>query len=330
MKRTVLIGILSLFAVPAFAQTSDPLPPPASGMKWQQTFGDEFNGRFVDTTKWNGQYGGGLQWCGSTCLQDYSNVVEGNGVVQISARPVAGSSKGPHGLNSGGPTVATAKFSQRFGYWSVRAKEPQYGQYDGAPLWLFPIAKSSFPSNPDCTVDGNEEIDFGEAYNLGKIPIAPDPFHVSFSFHDFCFNTPYTFEFPGNVDTSADFHVYGLLWQNDGSPHGSFVPYFDGNQLSATIPTDPKSMLWDNGAYILLNEQGQTGPPLTIDWLHVYQQVASSGTPTPTPTATATPSSCSVSTNSPTRGSRVGPSFNVTLDESGCGGNFNRLGSVEP
>jgi hypothetical protein len=267
-------------------------------------------------------------------------VIESGGFLQITPGPFTQGGNGlgwTHGLNTGGATAATAKFSQRYGYFSVRAKEPPFGQYDGAALWLFPIGKSNFPQNPDCTTDGNEEIDFGEAYNgqlsNGQvIPIAPDPEHVSFSYHDFCFNNQFSFQFPGNIDTSADYHVYGLWWHNDGSPHGSFIPYFDGNQLSAPIQTDSRSNLWDNGAYILLNEAGQTGPSLNFDWIHVYQEQASSGTPTPTstPTSTPTPAGCGVSIATPVFGSTVPSPVAITLNESGCGGNFNRLGSVEP
>jgi hypothetical protein len=312
---TWLATALLVFFTVGIAQAQvpgDPLPAPDTGKQWSVTFDDEFNGSAVDTTKWNGQYGGGLQWCNG-CTQLYDGVTEANGVVQISSNPTASNPGGANGLNSGGPDAASAKFSQRFGYWSVRAQEPPYGQYDGAPLWLFPIGKSSFPNNPDCLTDGNEEIDFGEAYNLGSIAIAPDPFHVSFSYHDFCFNTPYTFAFPDNVDTSAGFHVYGLLWEDDGSAHGSFTPYFDGAPLSSPIPTDSMSNLWDNGVYMLLNEQSETtvSPPLMIDWVHVYRQVAETGAP-------------SISIASPTNEATVGGTITVTATVANAGGTYTK------
>jgi len=70
-------------------------------------------------------------------------VTEANGVVQISSNPTSNPG-GANGLNSGGPNAASAKFSQRFGYLSGRAKEPPYGQYDGAPI---------------CTIAGRPHID---------------------------------------------------------------------------------------------------------------------------------------------------------------------------
>jgi beta-glucanase (GH16 family) len=313
---TWLATALSVFFTVGIAQAQvpgDPLPAPDTGKQWSVTFDDEFNGTAVDTTKWNGQYGGGLQWCNSgQCPQNYSNVVEGGGIVQISP----GSSTGPaaNGLNTGGLTAATAKFSQRYGYWSVSAKNPPYGEYDGAALWLFPIGKSAFPNG--CT-EGNEEIDMAEGYNLNCpgpncIPnIATDPSHMSFSFHDFCFNNQYSFLFPGNVDTSAGFHTYGLQWHNDGSAHGSFIPFFDGTQLANAIPTDPNSNLWDNGAYILLNEQGQSGPPLSIDWIHVYQQVAETGAP-------------SISIASPTNEATVDGTITVTATVANAAGTYTK------
>jgi len=145
---TRLATALLVFCTVGIAQAlvgGDPLPAPGTGKQWSVTFDDEFNGSAVDTTKWNGQYGGGLQWC-SGCRQLYDGVTEANGVVQISSNPTSSNPGGANGLNSGGPNAASAKFSQHFGYWSVRAQEPPYGQYDGAPLWLFPIGKSSFPN----------------------------------------------------------------------------------------------------------------------------------------------------------------------------------------
>ena len=339
---TRLATALLVFSTVDIAQAQvadDPLPAPDTGMQWKVTFDDEFNGTSVDTTKWNGQYGGGLQWCLGAqgqpggCPQDYDGVTEANGVLTVTS-PV----DSDWGLNTGGPTAAQAKFSQHYGYFSARVKEPPFGYYDTAPLWFFPIGKFDFPNGmgsqpPDCTTDGNEEIDFGEGYIFrgGDLVIAPDPEHLSFSYHDFCFNNPYSFHFPGNVDTSADFHTYGLLWRNDGSAHGSFTPYFDGVALSAPIPTDPRSMLWDNGVYIMLIMQGPNpGDPHnnnvnTWDWVHAYQEVAGGPTPTPTPTPTATRTPvCSVTISSPVNGATVSNPVSVMASISGCGTDYTK------
>ena len=293
VRRIALALFLSFISLSFFSGAraqiaSDFVPAPDAGKQWTVTFDDEFNGAAIDTSKWNGEFGGGLQWCGNgTCEQNYVGLVESGGVLQI--YPGGSAANGTGGINTGGPTAATAKFSQRYGYFSVRAKLPTFSDIDGAPLWVLPIRKSSFPSKPDCTVDGNEEIDLGEGYNL--VP-GSNPTQLSFSIHDFCFNTPSIFFPQPPTDTSADFHVYGFQWRDNGSLHGTFQPFFDGVPQAAPFQTDDRANLWDNGVYLLASEASKTvaAPPLIIDWIHVYQQTAASGWPTPPPTPVGRPS----------------------------------------
>jgi len=115
------------------------------------------------------------------------------------------------------------------------------------------------------------------------------------------------------MSSRAQAFTYGLLWQNDGSAHGSFTPYFDGAPLSSPIPTDLRSNLWDNGVYMLLNEQSRTtvSPPLVIDWVHVYQQVAATRAPR-------------ISIASPTNQATAGGTITVTATIANAAGTYTK------
>jgi Glycosyl hydrolases family 16 len=275
---------------------SGQLPDPGTGMRWQMTFDDEFSGNSVDTSEWNGTYAN-LQWCSGesfpeSCLQNYDGLRELHGVLAlhglITNRRTFANRRAA--MNTGGLTAATAKFSQRYGYFEWRLKLPhdQDGEGDGLwpGAWALPIGKAAF--GPLCT-EGNEEVDVAEAV-LGTRNMR----QVHFTVHDYCRNA-YSIAIPRipGEDLSRDFHRYGLLWRNDGSAHGSVRAYFDGVPQGRPLVLDIRSKLWDNGIYLLnqlipcpndnkpffggspCTAKTSDADPLEIDYVRVYTAVPS-------------------------------------------------------
>jgi hypothetical protein len=256
----------------ALAQTGpdgDPLPPPDPGYHWVQTFGDEFNGTSIDTTKWNGTFGGKPPWCNG-CPQLYSNMVEGNGVLR-NFGGANGSTDATRGINTYG------HFSQRFGYFSVRVQNPPAPLNEYSGLWAFAVAHGPPPAQP-CN-EGFEEYDLDDGGNL--VPGTTN-FIASDTLHDYCYNGPLVsgqpndVQYPNNgTDLTAGFHIHGWQWRNDGSAHGTFQSFMDGRVVSPVMPTDPRSNQWDSGIYLLstVNNLTPIGAPMVIDWIHAYQLV---------------------------------------------------------
>jgi beta-glucanase (GH16 family) len=80
------------------------------------------------------------------------------------------------------------------------------------------------------------------------------------------------------VDVTQAFHQYGVLWTNDGSPHGSVVVYFDGNPITSAYHL--VSPGFDNGLFFdiywspdNIGGQGSSigGASMQFDWIRAYQ-----------------------------------------------------------
>jgi hypothetical protein len=259
------------FALTLSVSASTPTPTPSveptpigaappSGKHWALTFDDEFSqDSSIDSSKWNGGAGGGLQWCGNGqniegnqgCSENYSNeyIVPGVGVAlqPVVSPPWTLETLGgvTASLNTGGPTATTAKFSQHYGYFEFSAKLPHdfSGEGDGLhpDIWALPIGKSSF----SVFVSGDDEVDVAEN-DIGAGSLT----NVHFSIFDGLAGDATSQAYPFGPDLSANFHTYGLYWINDGSAHGSFQAYFDG--APQTSPVQLTDGLWDNGVYLLL------------------------------------------------------------------------------
>jgi Glycosyl hydrolases family 16 len=260
MKRDLLAFVAGLILVlPVMLRAVEPtavqLPDPGPGMRWRMTFDDEFQGASVDRAKWNGGYAG-LQWCSKEefpdpCAQNYDGLTELNG--RLAVRGVITNQRKfvnrRAAMNTGGLTAEIAKFSQRYGYFEWRLKLPHDDQGEGDGLWpaawALPVGKEAFPKS-HC-VEGNEEVDVVEAV-LGLNNMQ----QVHFTIHDFCPNA-YSIAIPRTPgpDLSKDFHSYGVLWRNDGSPEGSMQAFFDGVPQDRPHVLDSRAKLWANGIYLL-------------------------------------------------------------------------------
>jgi beta-glucanase (GH16 family) len=288
---------------------------PPAGQSWVNTFDDEMHG--FDATKWTGEYGNGLQWCPG-CPDQRQGLSFDSAGLNVAAKVNYSNFSDKSELaaeNTGGATSTTAKFSQRYGYFEWYAETPHdlSGEGDGLwpALWALPIGKSNFPLG--CQ-EGNEEADVLEIEEgTGNRNV------VQFNLHDYC-NGQYQVIYPTTSvgGLSQAYHHYGLYWRNDGSPHGSMQVYFDGQPQGSIFVLDPRSMLWDNGIYLLNDEMpcpaynqawGNGNPcsvatssnnPIKVAYVRAFQLTG--GTPVPTPTPGTQATACSVTEQSPASG----------------------------
>src|SRR5712672_1309551 len=257
------IALLLFWTVGAIAAP----PTPPSGMQWVQTFGDEFNGTSVDTTKWRGSYAGTEWGCTEPnyvapgpggCSDNYYGVAEANGVLSLTGTPNAASNFTNTTTRAAINTSTT--FAQRYGYFEFRAKMPHdlTGEGDGLwpALWFLPLHRLQEATLSGCG-SGREEPDL-----LEQIQSTTNSNQAHWTVHDQCtdgseFSVTYPITSVG--DLSANYHTYGLYWKNDGTAHGSMCAVFDGIQQQCRTLTnpDPASTTqpsWDNGIYTLLQE----------------------------------------------------------------------------
>jgi hypothetical protein len=296
------------------------LPDAGTGNDWQMTFNDEFEGNTIDTAKWNGGYGN-LPWCEGEelalghvkpidCLNDYTGLSVSNGILSLQGKILDYSTFDFRraAMNTGGRTAGDAKFSQRFGYFEWRAKLPTdvSGEGDGlwSAGWLLPIGKMTWRGGCE---EGNEEVDVIES-SIGLSTQTTRQVYASI--HDYCLNQ-YVIPVPSkpSLDLSQDFHTYGLLWRDDGSPHGSMQVFFDNVAQNDPVVLDSRANLWDNGVYLinqiipcpLENRPYGSGSgctsktsnrnPFQIDYVRVYKAFPISMEVTSVPSSTAIPPS---------------------------------------
>jgi len=255
---------LSVQIVPANADIVLPTPP--SGKHWVNTFDDEFPGTSLDRSKWNLGYATDL-WCAG-CPQSTFGISVTPGLLSQTVDAV----------NTQRSALNTNQlFSQRFGYFVFRGKMPTNYTGEGNGLWpswwSLPVGKAGFPGG--CQ-EGNEESDIMEYYP--QIPQGTIT-QVQWNLHDYCLNQV-NFMYPTNpsADLSASFHDYGMLWEDDGSPHGSLSIYFDGVQQHAPVTLDSRSMMWDNGIYLLTQvipnaNHSSPNDSLQLKFVRAYQAV---------------------------------------------------------
>jgi beta-glucanase (GH16 family) len=211
----VLIGALGAPAASEAWYT----PPPncggatyykADGTKWVCSFDDEFNGNYLDTTKWTvvqtpltGFTTGptGSQVC---YVNNRNNVYVSGGVLNLTVRKEAA----PFNCNglttqyTGGTVNTSGRFSQTYGRFEVRAKFPSTtvaGLQE--TLWLWPTNATRYGAEP-----ASGEIDFAEAYS--QYPNLDVPYvHYTPAAYDKNMTS-----YNCTLSTSLTFHTYTLVW----------------------------------------------------------------------------------------------------------------------
>jgi beta-glucanase (GH16 family) len=262
MKTAYCVLILALFVCGSPLEAQTIAQRKAAG--WTLTFDDEFNGKTIDTTKWNKP--DGKPAIINNELQAYidkGTATLSDGVLYLTAKHERGVQQGKTQEYISGELTTHRKFSQAYGYFEARCKMPK-GRGLWPAVWLLPEPGGWPP-----------EIDIMEW--IGKLPNK-----VYFTNH---------WKAPGHKsngkeiagpDFSADFHTFAVDWEPE-----AIVWYLDGvEKFRSTqgVPTQP--------FYIIVNlAMGGSwgGPPdrntqfpasFEIDYVRVFQK-ASRGTPPP-------------------------------------------------
>ena len=106
--------LASTLLLPAFSHAA----PPGSLSSWTQTFGEEFNGTSLDTSKWNTGYGWGrvTDWSLEYSAPENVSVSDGACHLKVERRAQGGRSFSSGGINT------KNKFAQQYGYFEARLK----------------------------------------------------------------------------------------------------------------------------------------------------------------------------------------------------------------
>jgi beta-glucanase (GH16 family) len=278
MKRTHagVAGLILAFFLPIGlrAQTS---PTGAKTGPWTLSWGDEFNGAGLDTTKWVYDIGG-KKW-GNQELEYYSdrpeNIAVHDGNLVINARQEKFTGPDHATWNYTSARIKTlGKFSQAYGRFEARMKLPS-GQGMWPAFWMLGdnIERVGWEQ---CG-----EIDIME--NLGKEPsIVYGTIHGPGYLGDGGLESHYTL--PGAKRFADDFHVFALEWEP------SVIRFYVDNALyvTRTLADIPPGKKWafDHPFFLLLNlavggdwpgnPDASTVFPQTmlIDYVRVYQKSA--------------------------------------------------------
>ncbi|HUO47719.1 MAG TPA: glycoside hydrolase family 16 protein [Acidimicrobiales bacterium] len=186
----------------------------ATGGTWQCTFDDEFDGSFLDKSKWVVQQtsSSGFTGNGNVCYENGpSNVSVGNGALSLTVRAEAApfSCSYPGGSfttqYTGGMVSTWGLFSQAYGRFEVRAKLPA-ATVKGLQetLWLYP-QKLTYGAWP-----ASGEIDFAEFFSqYGNLD-------VPYIHYNEAGSDPNVTAYNCSIADWSQFHTYAVEWTTSG------------------------------------------------------------------------------------------------------------------
>ncbi len=270
--------------------TAPPIAPPTGS--WNCTLDDEFNSTSPNASVWqpvltstSGYQNGPL--LSPVCYVDNpSTISESGGTLDLSVVQVSSdtSCQQPGGSSfdatyEGGMITSYQLFSQRYGYFEVRAAMPA-ASVPGLQetLWLYPENETLYGPWPD-----SGEIDYGEFYSSYPQDDVP-AVHYPGSSADPHATAPDGCSIAGDA-TAGQFNTYALSWTPttittyfNGIPctTDTYAPYVT-NPDSAPAPFDQPFFLAFTAALGTYGndvfEPGSTPLPATtkIDWVRVWQ-----------------------------------------------------------
>jgi autotransporter-associated beta strand protein len=238
-----------------------------------QSFGDEFDGTALDTTKWNAgviNYPSGSTWLWRN--HPGNNAVSGGYLVQTTLYQDVTGDGVPEWTCS---SVAARSFSQRFGYWESRIRITDFDYTDNA-WWSSDIGTGHLSG-----MDGFE-IDAPEAWSPNKYTASIYDHGVQDG------STPTSIHFAQNLigkNFTTTFSVFGWDWGIDNSVKcyvdGTLVHTFPAaamNGIEALVPQGPiqGTALWTTG--LTPSNTIANGDSKYVDYVRVYQKPGWIGT----------------------------------------------------
>ncbi len=201
----------------ACAGTAPPIAPPSG--TWSCTFDDEFNGSSLDTSKWQpvltstSNYLSG-PFLSQVCYVDNpSTISESGGYLDLSVVEVSPytTCDQPGGASldtsyEGGMIETYNLFSQKYGYFEVRAEMPSTSVPGlQETLWLYPENETLYGPWPN-----SGEIDYGEFYSSYPADDVP-AVHYPGSSNDPDATATNGCTLAGDT-TAGQFNTYALSW----------------------------------------------------------------------------------------------------------------------
>lgn len=235
----------------------------AGGTGWRLTFRDEFDGERLDRAKWEDHFQG--RRTNGPELQYYAKdgYEVGGGVLRLKAERRAAGGKD----YTSGMIGSFGKFSQKYGYFEIRARCPR-GRGLWSAFWLLPEVKDR--SKPEWWKEHwPREIDVLEL--LGH-----EPEKAYFSVHWPDGNGGHAFETKPwtGPDFSDGFHTFAVRWEP-----GECVWYVDGmERAKATegVPGVPMFLLANlavGGDWPGAPDEATAFPAsMEIDYIRVWQR----------------------------------------------------------
>jgi serralysin len=239
LRRSPLFALIVIMSTIASAEEA----PRDAPTGWKLTFADEFD--TLNLSRWESRFGEGNRFLGGQGEKEiyvdptYKGDTQTplglnpfsvrNGVLTIRAdRPdplIRGHLEGQ--LYTSGLLTTRHSFSQRYGYFSMRARFP-LGRGLWPAFWLLPSDRSWPPEIDVVEILGDQPTTLYATVHM----VGPNHEHIKVGFN------------PSVDDVTSGFHSYGALW----SP--AFVAwYFDGKRVAYTA--ELRDM--DKPMYILIN-----------------------------------------------------------------------------
>lgn len=259
MKKLLLVLIFAFFSIVLNAQP----PQPPTGFRWvlYEQYSDEFNGTFLDVSKWKNSFTGWQGRVPSKFEPTAVSVQSGN--MEIKSGNY-GTPQGSYTMYGG--AVTSVKETAHFGYYECKFKTSKIAM--STTFWLS-NSKQDYTPTP-CTTDKySQELDIVEAVGDTRSTFPSFRQKMKSNTHHryiACGASSETFYSNGtdsallSSEVWQDYHTYGMQWHDDTS--ATF--YSDGRKgetvlFNTTIDANP----FDRPMFMAMVTE-------TYDWLTPY------------------------------------------------------------
>jgi beta-glucanase (GH16 family) len=256
-----VLVMMSGRAAPLFAATPDlgckaTAPIDAS---YKLVFDDEFDGKSIDTQKW--QVLSSSTMTGAYATNEFvpGNAAVSGGLLRLAAT---------RGSPSGRPYSVAFVFTRQtflYGYWETRAKMPEKGTGLWPAFWM--NDKGHYPEIDVFEWLGNQPNQQWTTYHPTNDLLLTQGIGLGAAI--------------AGPDYSSDFHIYGMLWQPgciawfiDGKPVLNLTQGQTYKGYVVDLPTTPMSTILDIGVggwdHNVANASTQFPGAVLFDYVHIY------------------------------------------------------------